>query len=803
MKSALTALLLLLQITGWAQHVITGHIKESNGTDLPYGSVALLRAKDSTLIKGTMADSAGSYRLEGIAAGNYLLLGRLTGYTPFYKNVTVPGGQPNIIVVDLHMTTTVTELKSIDITARKPYIEMQADKTVLNVANNIAATGSTLFELLRRAPGMSADKDDNLIMMGKKGVEVWINGRPSFLSGEALINWLKGQPAETVSKIELITQPSARYDAAGGAGIINIRTKTNAGNGLNGSLFGSVGIGRYAKASAGTSLNFRQHKWNIFGDYNYYYGESYNELDVNSTVRKEKGMEYTNRNSYWHPFTHNSNFKMGVDYQLTARTTLGVLVNGSLVNTNSVTDGLTTLRAPERPQADYLIAGTDRQEHLRNFRYNMNLASELDTLGSSFNADIDVATYSKDRTEQIENKFSDQGKPAIWQATIRNLVPADVNIFSVKADYTKYFNKSLKMETGFRFSHVKTDSDIRYDSLLGGKWTPDLMQTSHFKYTEQIKAGYFNLSKEWSHWSIQAGLRAEHTLSEGVSLTLNQRVKRTYLNLFPTLFILHKINEQHQVSYSYGRRIDRPSYQELNPFVFFIDPYTRMVGNPYLLPQFTNNIEVKYGFRQLFFASIQYSRTNQADNSLVMLDTLTNIMSTRSDNNALSEQGALNLTASLHPASWWQVDATTLLSYDRYKSTTPGYQFVNQLISMNATVDQTFSLTRGWKVQLTSYYNTPMVSGQSRMVAIFSMNVGIQKSICDGQGRLRLYFQDPLNQQRWDSYIDQGNTKIKWVNRWENRRISLSFNWKFGNKQVKNARERAGGSEQERRRVNL
>ncbi|ASZ11522.1 TonB-dependent receptor family protein [Chitinophaga pendula] len=803
MRSALTALLLLLQIAGWAQHVITGHTKDPNGRDLPYASVALLKTKDSTLIKGTVADSAGSYRLEGIAAGNYLLLGRLTGYAPLYMRVMVPDGQAKVIATDLLMKTAVTALKSIDITAKKPYIEMLADKTILNVANNIAATGSTLFEVLRSAPGMSADKDDNLIMMGKKGVEVWINGRPSFLSGEALINWLKGQPAETVNKIELITQPSARFDAAGGAGIINIRTKTNPGNGLNGSLFGSAGIGRYVKASAGTSINFRQDKWNVFGDYNYNYSESYNELDVNSTVRREKGEEYTNRNSYWHPFTHSSNFKMGIDYQLTARTTLGVLVNGSLVNTNSMTDGLTRLRTPERPSADYLIAGTERKERLRNFRYNLNLASELDTLGSSFNTDIDVATYGKDRMEQIENKFSDQGKPATWQATIRNLVPADVDIFSIKADYTKYFNKSLKLETGFRFSNVKTDSDIRYDSLLGGKWISDIIQTSHFKYTEQIKAAYFNLSKEWTHWSIQAGLRGEHTLSEGISLTLNQRVKRTYLNLFPSLFILHKINEQHQISYSYGRRIDRPSYQELNPFVFFIDPYSRMVGNPYLAPQFTNNIEVKYGFRQLFFASIQYSRTNQADNSLVMLDTLTNIMSTRSDNNALSEKGALNLTATLHPASWWQLDATTLLSYDHYRSTTPGFQFVNELFSMSATLDQTFSLKHGWKVQLTSYYNTPMVNGQSRMVSIFSINVGIQKSIFDGQGRLRLYFQDPLNQQRWDSYIDQGNTKIRWVNRWENRRVSLSFNWKFGNKQVKNARVRTGGGEQERRRVNL
>ncbi|UYQ93286.1 outer membrane beta-barrel family protein [Chitinophaga horti] len=775
MKPVFTFVLVFLQLYLYGQGRVTGRVA---GPAAPFATIALLKATDSSLVRGGQCDSLGRFDLPA-AYGHYMLAAGKTYSTPFILDSVRTS-------VELLLEPAATALKEVSVTASKPYIEQQIDKLVLNVENSVMAAGNTIFDLLLHAPGMKQDQDENLVMMGKPGVQIWIDGRPSPLSGEALRTWLKNQPADVVAKIELIAHPSARYDAAGGAGIINIRLKKNVQQGANGNVYTSLAAGRYPKGSAGLNMNYRKNQLNFFGNYSYSYSESFNYRTQSTTSAGKPVMSYDN---YWHPIGHYHYLNAGADYKPDSRTTIGLLVNGNLSATDATTDANTVvydLQSTLRARS----AATDRWHRLG---YNLNFLRELDTLGSTFNMDADYSRYDKTAREGITN---DDGYHIF---ILRNAAPVNVAAASFKADYVKYFTKTLRIEGGIKVNHVRTDNDIRYDSLLQQKWVLDKARSNQFVYTEQIQAVYIAVAREWKQLTVQAGLRAERTDATGHSVTLGQQVQRRYIDLFPSVNILKKINENNTLSFSYARRIDRPSYQSLNPFAVAIDPYNIRTGNPYLRAAYNNTFELRHGFRQFLWTTLYYRRGSNDVNSIYLQDDVTKIQTVTYQNIGSSDYGYISVSAGGPITSWWQMDLSGGFGYAAYRSAT----FETGNWGAETSLDNTFTFCKDLRLMISMFYNTAAPGAQRLQRANYGGSISANKPVFNKRGRVSLSVQDPFNLQRYDADIYTNASTIRWINRWESRKVSVSFSWKFGSQQIKAARERKSGLGDVEKRVNM
>lgn len=801
MKSVFTLLLVFFQVALFGQSRIGGQVYTTNGP-APYATVALLKA-DSSLVKGTVSDSLGNFTLTAVPYGRYLVAASQVGAGKRYSAFFVADSLHPFVQLERLVLPLSTGLKEVEVKSQRPYVEQQIDKLVLNVENSVMAQGNTVYDVLVHAPGVKADKDDNLVMMGKPGVQIWIDGRPSNLSGESLNNWLKNQPADIVAKIELITNPSSRYDAAGSAGIINIRLKKNVQQGLNGSAYTGLTMGKYPKASAGVNMNYRKDKLNVFGNYSYSYSESFNYRTLNTVIHQQSKESYMDYDNYWHPFGNYHFVKVGADYKPTESTTIGVLVNTNFSSTNSMTDANTAVY--DVPSAkDYLVARTGKDEKFRNLAYNLNLLHDIDTLGSSFNMDLDYSRYTRRDNEDILNwQRSGETGPQYLIATVRNATPSSVEALAYKADYTRYFSATMRMEAGFKLSHVNTDNDIRYDSLLHNEWEPDVNRSNQFVYTENIQAVYFSIAKEWKKLTVKAGLRVERTEATGHSITLNQKVKRDYTGFFPTVNLLQKINENNSITYSYSRRIDRPSYGSLNPFVMAIDPYNRSVGNPYLDASYTNTFEIRHGFKQFLWTTLYYSRGEKNSVNLITQDSITKIQTSTYQNLGSSDYGYLAVSVGVPVVKWWQVDFSGGVGYAKYTSNIPGNAFENGRWGAETSLDNTFTLPKDIRIMISMFYNTPAPSGQGVQRANYGGRMSASMPVFKKRGRVTFNLQDPFNMQRYDSDIYTNTSSIHWVNRWESRRVGLSFSWKFGSQQIKAVRDRKNSMSDVDRRVGM
>ncbi|SEN40022.1 Outer membrane receptor proteins, mostly Fe transport [Chitinophaga rupis] len=799
MKLFFTSLFIILQFSTYAQSRISGQVSAA-ARPASFATVALLKAADSSLVKGMVCDSLGRFTLENVPYGSYLLAATQAGAGKTYSRGFIADSLHRQIMLDTLRLMQQHTLKEVAVNAQKPYVEMQIDKLVLNVENSVMAHGNMIFDLLIHAPGMRQDQYGNIVMMGKPGVQIWIDGRPSALTGESLSNWLKNQPADVVAKIEIITHPSSRYDAAGSAGIINIRLKKNVQQGINGGAYTSLSMGKYPKASTGVNMNYRKNKLNIFGDYSYSYSESYNYRTLNTVINNGSFIDYDN---YWHPIGNYHYGKLGADYKPDAKTTIGMLLNGNISATNAITDANTAVYS-DPLEKRYLVAQADGKDRWNNLSYNFNILREIDSLGSTFNLDADLSRYDKTAYDNILNwdRAGEKGQ-ATQIAEIRSAMPVVIRVLSLKADYVKYFNKTFRIETGFKISRVSTDNDIRYDSLLQQVWEPDLNRSNHFEYTENIQAVYATVVKEWKQLTLQAGLRAERTDATGNSLTLGQKVQRRYAGFFPSLNVMKQINNNNQLTFSYSRRIDRPSYNSLNPFVVAIDPYNKSVGDPYLNAAYSNTFELRHGFRQFLWTTLYYSHGSKGAISLIKQDSLTKIQTTTFANLGSSDYGYLSVSISLPLTKWWQMDFNGGAGYAQYRSDIPGSRFTNGSWGAETGLDNTFTVFKNLKLMISMFYNTAAPSGQELQRANYGGRLSASKPVLNKRGRISFTLQDPFNMQRYDADIYTNASAIRWINRWESRRVSLGFSWKFGRQQIKAARDRKNGMGDVERRVQL
>lgn len=814
------ALLSLLNFEIKAQGKISGQIIDDKNKIVEFASVTLLKAKDSTLVKGALSDQNGSFEFEKIPSGDYLVNISQMGYKKFYTpKFSVDSENPNVKIQNLILSEDSKQLSEVQVVAKKPFIEQQLDKTVVNVENSIVSAGSTALEVLEKAPGITVDKDGNISLKGKQNVMVMMDGKPTYMSAGDLANLLRNMQSSSLDKIEIMTNPPAKYDAAGNAGVINIKTKKSQNMGLNGSTTMGFGYGFYKslpKENGSLNLNYRQGKLNLFSNFS---GNHRKNFQINDIRRKfvENGKTLSGFDQIADSDKQNSSFshKVGADYFIDSKNTIGILVNGMNGNYKELLDNQAIIKNAVGMMDSTSITKGNINNSWGNYSTNINFKHIIDSTGREWTIDADYARY--DTHNNMEYRTSKYDLSNILRQT-RNeegMTVSKIDIYALKADLTFPINKTSKFEAGLKSSYVNSNNDMRFEFLTGDLQTRtiDPTRTRDFLYKENINAGYLNYSKTIKKLSIQLGLRVENTIGKGTLLG-KSLLDRNYTNAFPSIFLRQKLSTKHQVGMSYSRRIDRPSYEDLNPFLYFLDPYTFQQGNELLLPQFTDALELSHTFMDAITTTVNFSRTNGVMTEILQQNNALKLTNVTRINIGYVENMGISFSVPVPITKWWFSNTYFNLYNNHYVGDIPKTTIdakgistaIYQPLDARATTYQLnmthqFTLPKKFSVELSGFYQSPFIEGQLVGKPMGQVSFGVQKKVLKDKATIKLNVNDIFWTNQFRGTFAFNDIDVQILNKWESRTARMTFTYRFGNNKVASARQRQTGLEDEKGRV--
>ncbi len=804
----LIALLLVCTITAFGQNSLHLRLQDSNKEALPFATVLLKKTSDSSLVKGMNTDENGELRVAKLPLGKFTLTLQSTGLKPVIIELEAITLDSKIELGTITLMPLSTELAEVKVTATKPFIEKKLDKTIVNVENSAMAAGNTTMELLERSPGVIVDKDGNISLRGKSGAAIMIDGKISYLSGADLANYLKNLPADQVSQLEIMANPSSRYDAAGTGGIINIKLKKNSNIGLNGSANATIAQGVYSRQSTGVNLNYRKNGWNWFGN-----GSVVNRstLERNYLTRYFRTQNEVWENAYaFKNENQTTQLKGGVDWYFSKKTTVGILASGN-INQYTLNNGLNqTIQFTSAGTAlTRLNTFNNVGNPSHNYATNFNFKHTYDSTGRELTIDLDYARFVDNSGSNLRSQFQRGDFSNLRSdSLLLNNAKSLVDQYSFKLDYVLPSFLKSKWGTGLKSSYVKTDNDLRFQGKNDGdaNFTFLTGQSNHFVYTEQIHAAYLNTERAIGKFSYQIGLRGEWTLADGLSQAYTANSKdstfhRDYAQLFPSAFFQYDLTKNHSLGLNYSRRIDRPSYGDLNPFVFFLDNYTFKVGNPMLTPQLTNSLELSHTYMGAFSTTLGYSHTTNVITEILKQDTQARKSYQTTANMAERTNYSLGISLPIPIAKWWS--SNNDIYFNRAELTgkveNANLSPVNNQFYISS--NHIFTLPKAYRLEIGGNY----FSGGLESAFIFgaggALNLGVQKTVMNKRGVIRLNAQDVLYTSNPDVFIKYGDLDIVVRPRQDSRVVRLNFTYRFGNMAIKGARERATGLEAEKSRV--
>ncbi|NOQ75203.1 MAG: TonB-dependent receptor [Crocinitomix sp.] len=777
---------------------VTG-IVSSEKAAVPFATVLVKASSDSSVVKFGVTDTLGEFRVSGVPNGDYFVRISSIGFENYSSaGFSVSGKSQAMGAIEMLPDA---DLETVQVLQLRPIIEIHPDKTVFNVDNTLNATGSNGYDLLRKAPGVIIDNNNNIIVEGKSGVQIFIDNKPSILAGDDLINYLRTLQAADIDKIEIITQPSAKFDAAGNAGIINIILKRDKNLGTNGTITAGYAYGRNHHGNSSISLNHRNKRTNVYASYSNNFGKNWSFFDMDRTQYGYLYNTETTNNNY----TGAHNAKVGADWFLSDKHTIGVLASGSFFDskgegvTNTFIIPLETNIAEQQLIAENSGFGTNYQV-AGNVNYRF-----ADTLGHELTMDADYAVYNRDATNYQPNLYLDGiTQDTLFENNYRMNTPTAISIYSAKIDYSQNLWNG-KASIGVKSSFVTTDNNFNFYDVSDGVDVLNIDRTNQFIYSENINAAYINYAKNLSKkWKMQLGLRAEHTKSNGELISTQQsdedEVKREYINLFPSGGLTFNPNHKHMWALTFSKRIQRPNYQSLNPFVNQSTELSFMKGNPFLQPQYGYNARVAHTFKYRFTTSISYGYVQ--DFFAQVTDTLGTDKAFLTSLN-VADQSTLNIGVSLpfQIKKWWSVYLSVNASTTSYIANDPKFNPITQE-SINGYAQNTFLLPKGFKLELSGWVSSPSVWGGTYITqSMGSFNAAIEKKFLNDNLSLRLAGSDIFYTSFWKANATFGDVSFIGSGGYESQRISFNISYNFGNKDVKKTRDRETGLEDENKRT--
>lgn len=808
---AATALGAVAQTTG----KITGLVADDAGKGLASATVSLLRAKDSVLVKLAVSNKDGGYEFFNIKEGKYLLSVTSVGYgKKFSAPFTLASEEVNVPAMAL--TQSAKSLNEVTVTARKPFIESKLDKTVVNVEASPSSAGSTALEVLEKSPGIMVNNDGAISLRGKQGVIVMMDGKPTYLSPTDLATLLRNTPASALETIEIMTNPSSKYDASGNSGVINIRTKKGKNDGFNGNFMLGATASIYnldgtvyllPKSQNSVNFNYKNGKLNFFGAYNPNFFRGRNTMDFESKqIDSKDGLTkgYTDQQTRFKFGNFNQSLKLGLDLYADKKNVYGVVASGFLFNGHPTPTTVANIRDINHNLQRVLVSDAKNDISFKNFTGNLNWKHTFDSTGRELQTDFDYVKYWNQSDQMLKTDIYDAAKVPIGHTELRGNIPIDIAIYSLKSDYTHPI-KNGRIEAGVKFSYVKTDNLVDYETRYGtDAWQRDAVRSNHFVYNENINAAYVNVNKQVGKWTLQGGLRVENTIADGNQLTTQKTFNRNFTNLFPTAFASYAADKKNTFTLSYGRRVLRPNYQDLNPFIFFLDTLSFRQGNIYLKPQFTHNIELSHAFMGKFITTLSYNNTTDVISQIIkpLEGSEGKIRYLTPDNVAKLTNMALSVTLPVPVARWWNANFFSTVFNNHYTGTYDTIAIDIQYTSFMFNLTNSFTIGKGFTAELSGFYRHRNVDGLTKVEPLYQMSIGLQKQIMQGKGTLRLNVRDPFAWQNFEGVNQYGYVDMHFKNRPDARQVTATFSLRFG-KQVQGSgpRKRSSSSQEEQSRV--
>jgi iron complex outermembrane recepter protein len=769
-------------------------------------TVSLLRAKDSTTVKLSAANKEGLYFFENIADGKYLLsvtaIGHKKAWSPLVElSSQVPGVQlPAISLIPVSK-----DLADVTVTAKRPLIEQRIDRTIVNVESSITNIGTSALEVLEKAPGVTVDRDGNISLKGKEGVLIMVDGRPTQLSGADLANLLRNMNSSQLDQIEIMTNPPARYDAAGTSGVINIKTKKAITAGFNGSASLAYSQGRYPKTNEGFNFNYRNAKLNLFSNLSHNYQKRFGTMGIDRNILDDNDNsilkifnQVTNRKNVGNSYSA----KFGVDFFADKKTTLGAVVNLNSRQGSSTNPNITNISNSSKELQTVTKALVNTDEDWKSISTNLNFRRLLDKKGKEITSDIDYVKHSSDNKLFMENTYTDAGgNPFAKADTLTGLLPQEIDVYSARVDYLHPLKKDARFEAGIKSSIVRTDNNAQYDSIQYGQVIHDFNRSNHFIYEENINAAYVNLSMPLSKKiTAQFGLRMENTNAKGRQKSTNENFDRHYTQLFPTAYFQYKANANNNFGANFGRRVRRPSYQSLNPFIRFLDRYTYSQGNPNLKPSTSNNVEVSHTWKNKITTTLNYT---------IVKDIISPIIQQKGEeaynmpaNVASLHSAGLSVNANTPITKWWTSNISLNVNHDKYKGDIDDAAINLSATSFQASGSQQFKISKTFTAELNGNYRSGWLEGVLRVQPIWMMGAGISQQILKSKGTIRLTARDIFWTQKFKGKTQYGNVDVNLYQKAESQIVTIGFTYNFSKgKKIAPVKRTAGSANEEQNRI--
>ena len=819
-SAILAAALLTFTFSSFAQTItrVKGEVKDENQKPVSGITVSLLKSKDSSLVKAAITDNSGSYVFEGIIEGSYLLGITAVGFQQSFSQLIEVKEGAEVAMPSFSLLPQAKGLKEVVVTANKPMFEQKPDKMVVNVEASPTNAGANVLDILEKSPGVSVDRDGNISLKGKAGVQVFIDGKPAYLSGADLANYLRNMQGTQLDQIEIMTNPPAKYDAAGNSGIINIRTKKTKQMGYSVLATAGVSQGIYTSNNQNLTFNYRKNKVNLFGTLSRNERNSFQVLSIQRKFIEESSKEVKSlfdQVSHMRQLNQSNNAKVGADFFLTKKTTIGATVNGfynpGMFTNNSDID----IADPGGIIMRKANGFSKSKSYWRHFGSNVNFRHLFDSTGKELTADVDFLDYNVSSSQNLMNKyFTSSGSPTGIPDNLVGNLPQLIRIYSAKADYVHPLKKGAKFEAGIKTSFVETDNNAVYDTLRNGNMILDSARSNHFIYTENINAAYVNYSKQFNKKiSAQFGLRLENTTARGNSkgLAYSNNTEKfekfdstfimNYTQLFPTVYLQYAANETHSFVMNYGRRLRRPDYENLNPFVEFLDRYTFEQGNPNLRPQFSHNIELSHTFKGFLTTTLNYTKTNNIIQQVIEQNEATNESFVKQANIANQRQYGVSVSA------FKQIKNFSGNIFANVFNNEMSGVVNNTKVTMGATTAMfngsvSYKFKKGLTTEISGFYRTAGVEGVFRIGGFGAMNLGASLPVLKTKGTIRLNVRDVLWSQRIKGESRFGNIDAQFQNYRDSRVASITFTYRLAKGKLNgNTRRKASGATDEQSRV--
>ena len=788
-----------------SQGIIKGTLVDDQKKALPYATVILKNVKDSSIYRTALSNDKGAFLLNSVAEGNYILEISMLSFEKVKKNLTIDQTHSSIDLGIITLKNAANMLKDVTIKADVPLTEHQLDKTVVNIGQNLTTEGSTVWEILRKLPGVQVTPDGQITLNGKPGANVLIDGKTTYLSAEDLAGLLGGMQASGIQRIELMSNPSSKYDAAGTAGIINIVKKKNAKEGINGSVNASVGKGHYGRYNGGFTFSYKKEYINLFVNNTYAYNKRFSGSEVSSDISGANNNLLTEQVSVNRSNSTIRNYRpsLGLDIYLTKRNTLtlsGTAGFGSsgtgLVSDMDLLDSL-------RNKVNHIAYSSVLHDNPFNYTAGIQLAHQLDTAGRSFTVNADHSEYRNFPLQTNYNTLNDATGNFVSQTDNLLVQHRQLDIYAAKADYVQPLKNKGNFEAGIKSSCVKANNNNTAYDLTGGQQVIDPVQSDYTVNSENINAAYVNLNKSWSDLSAEAGLRAEQTVTKGKELLTGEAVDLNYLQLFPTLFLNDKINEQNSLTLRLGRRTERPDYHELVPFR---RPQTATLffqGNPNLKPQVSWHGELAWNFQQALTLTLNYDIISDYIRTFPFLDTNKTTITRRPVNVQKAHSWEIDLTYAKKLLSWWSTNSTAAIYQNAFKGQAAGYSLDNAgLVSLQFNTNNSFRISSVLSAECDWEYDSKRQFVNSTYGAYSVLDLGLKRSLFSGKGSLTLNANNILQSEDRNA-IDRNNGLYQVTDlHFYSRSASLNFAYHFGSGKTLKTKVNSGSEDEQKRAGN-